>query len=165
VSKYPKHEFDNQSDTEVVSALVQQIRLNPISLHYEDAEKKAEPTTVTGRNQFGDTVEVPGLLVTKKFKFSGDRRLWSLRVANWSGPVPQGLVENGTITIGMEVLHNKGEDAVNYIKSTVDQIEQHLEGQKKIIVPFNIDLLKGLLPFVQARRKRHDDAERLISKF
>lgn len=165
VDGYDQHKFDNQSDEEVVLALIHELSIEPISLDSDRAQKNVEEARISVRDHFGGTVEVPGLRVSKTFPFTGDAGLWKWGTGQWSSMMPRGEVSGRSITIGMVVRENEGETAVKHINSTLEQIREYLTRQKTQLEPFNAALPDRLLPLVKARRGRRSSAQSLLDQF
>lgn len=165
VDAYDERKFDAQSDEGVVEALVRNLRIEPLTVDFDKGEKKVEETPINVRNVFGDNATVPGLILTKKFSFTGDPDLWTFGAGQWGSVMPRGEVYGPTLTVGMQVRATDGEAAVNHITSTIEQIKHYLALQKTTLDPFNDALPARLLPLVQARRARRGSAQGLLDRF
>jgi hypothetical protein len=165
VDEYDERKFDTQTDEEVGAALARELRIEPLALEYDKAEKRIEETRVAVRDHFSGMVEVPGLRVTKSFPFTGDEGLWNWGTGQWGSMMPRGEVYGQSITIGMEVRENDGETAANHINSTLEQIKGYLARQEALLAPFNASLLGRLQPLIKARRERRSSAKSLLDKF
>ncbi|RSV32164.1 hypothetical protein [Sphingomonas sp. ABOLH] len=165
VDAYDERKFDAQSDAEVVDVLARDLSVEPLLVDFEKGEKNVEETTISVRDVFGDTGSVPGLILTKKFSFTGDADLWNFGTGQWGSMMPRGEIYGRTLTVGMEVRATDSDAAVQHITSTVEQIKHYLELQKAALDPFNASLPSQLLPLIEARRARRGSAQSLLDKF
>lgn len=165
VNEYDERKFDTQSDEGVIEALVRDLRVEPLAMDFDKGEKKIEETPISVRDVFGDNATVPGLILTKKFSFTGDPDLWTFGAGQWGSVMPRGEVRGRTLTVGMQVRATDGEAAVSHITSTIEQIKHYLALQKAMLDQYNNALPAQLLPLVQARRARRGSAQGLLDRF
>lgn len=103
VDAYDDRKFDAQSDDGVVEALAKDLRVEPLVVDFDKGEKKVEETAISVRDVFGDNATVPGLILTKKFSFTGNSDLWAFGTGQWGSVMPRGEISGQTLTVGMEV--------------------------------------------------------------
>lgn len=164
VDAFDQRRFDAQSDEEVVAALSEELRPDPLEVDFDKGDKKVDEISLTVRDVFDGHTRVPGYRVTKTFPFSGDAGLWKFGTGQWGSDMPRGEVSGKTITVGMEVRSSDTESAVNHITSTVEQIKTYLALQKRTLDEFNASLPMRLLPYIQARRGRRSGAQALLDR-
>lgn len=164
VDKIPQNEFDSSTDDEVVEKVVNEMRIEPLEVDFQAAEKKVEETSVAVRDYFSERpVQVPGLRAMKIIPFKGDKELWQYMTGSWSSMMPYGEVQRGRLIVGMEVRVDRGEDAKQHIEATIRDIGQYLAQQRVQIDAYNDGLSAQVRPLVEERRKRRGAASSLLA--
>lgn len=165
VESYDTRKFDTQTDAQVVAALVDEVKVDPLVVDFDNGSKAVDEITMSVRDVFGGQTQVPGYRVSKTFKFTGDAELWKFGTGQWSSSMPYAKVSRDSVTVGMEVRTSDANRAADHINETVKQIQHYLGVQRQTLDEFNASLPGRLLPLVQARRSRRGGAESLLDKF
>jgi hypothetical protein len=165
VDDYDQRKFDAKSNEEVVEALSQDLKIDPLQVDYENGDNSADEISLSVHDVFGGQGKVAGLRVTKSIPFTGDANLWTWGTGQWGSMMPRGDVRANKIVIGIEVRANATEDAVTHITSTIEEIKRYVALQYDVLNVFNSALPSRLLPLVEARRSRRGEAASLLGRF
>jgi hypothetical protein len=166
VAAVPQNVFDGKTDDEVVEIVTAEMRMQPLEVEFDKAEKDVQETTMEVRDHFsyGETVEVPALRATKSLPFRGDAGLWTVGTGTWSSSMPQGEVSGNKLVVGMVVRTDRAGDAKAHIDSTMKEIEGYLAQQRQQIDAYNASLPGQIQPLVEERRGRRGAASALLDQ-
>jgi hypothetical protein len=168
VAAVPQNVFDGKSDDEVVEIVAADMRMQPLEVDFDRAEKDVQETTLEVRDHFsfgdGGTVSVPALRASKSIPFKGDAGLWTVGTGTWSSRPPRGEVRGNKLVVGIVVRTDRQADAKPHIDRTIQEIEQYLAQQRVQIDAYNNDLSDQIRPLVEERRKRRGSASALLDE-
>ena len=159
--------FDAKSDAEVVDLVIKEMRVDPLVVHFDAAQKDVQETTMEIRDDFGfgdGPIQVPALRATKSMPFSGDRNLWEFMTGSWSTSMPQGEVTGNRLIVGMIVRADRAAEAKAHIDRTIEEIKGYVTKQRAQIDAYNDSLPGHILPLVEERRKRRGAASALLNE-
>lgn len=164
VDHIPASDFESKSDEELMSAIVDQAKAEPLALRLDEAEGDVTEKSVTVRDVFGDTVVIPGLRVTKVVPFDGEAQLFKLQPNTWDMNPPRGEVQGQKLIVGMEVRESESESAVQYIEQTIARVQEHIGRQQGQIDEHNAQLSGVAAAAIQRRRASVGKASDLAAR-
>ncbi len=165
VDRVSQSDFDAKTDEEVIATVAEDMRLHPLEVDFDAAEKRVEETTTEVRDHFSEgVVRVPALRATKAIPFKGDGGLWRIMTGTWSTTMPYGEVRGQTLIIGTVVRAERAEEAKQHIDSTIHEIQGYLPQQRAKIDEYNNSLPGLIRPLVEARRNRRNQAAELLGR-
>jgi hypothetical protein len=167
VDRVSQSDFDAKSDAEVIAIVAEDMRLHPLEVDFDAAQKRVEETTTNVRDSFSfdeGTVRVPALKATKTIPFKGDGGFWRIMTGTWSTTMPYGEVRGQTLIVGIVVRADRTDEAKQHIDSTIKEIQKYLPQQCAKIDDYNNSLPALIRPLVEARRSRRNQAAELLGK-
>lgn len=164
VDRIPVSDFDKYSDDEIADTVSAKLLIEPINLLRAEGEGKVTEKDIEVHSHWDGRVQVPGLHVVHTVPFTGDADLFELKPDTFDLNPPRGTVRGSTIVVGIGVRANEQQAAIDYIKGTLDNIEQNIERQKGALNAYNDDIRAQVFPAVQARRAKLQAASSLSNK-
>jgi uncharacterized coiled-coil protein SlyX len=152
VDRVPASDFSSKSDDEIVAALVEKLKGEPIELKREEAEPDVVEKSVYVQDVFGGTATVPGLRIAKIVPFAGEAGLFKLTPNQWDTNPPHGEVRGNNLIVGMEVRASDDEQAIQYIDQTLAKVQIYIDRQKAQLDAYNGQLPDVIRPTVERRR-------------
>lgn len=152
VDRLPASDFSSKSDDEIVAAVVEKLKGEPIELKLDQAEPDVVEKNVQVRDVFGGTATVPGLRVAKVVPFDGEAGLFKLTPNQWDTNPPHGEVRGDKLVVGMEVRASDDEQAIQYVDQTLEKVQVYIDRQKAQLDAYNEKLPDAIRPAVQRRR-------------
>ena len=168
VDHLPEEKFANETDEQLVAAVIVSASVKPLEVEFDKAVAKVEETTVEmpGRFDYGNgdgrPVRVTGLRATKSIPFNGDPVLWCQKPVPRSINSPCGEVRGQTLVVGMAVPTDRTDEAKAYIDGVMAELPKYLDRQKIQIEQHNEKLPALALPLIEQRRARLGEASDLL---
>ncbi|KUL94296.1 hypothetical protein DK26_14855 [Bosea sp. WAO] len=169
VDKISEPTFNAKSDEEIVELVLKDFRVEPLTLHTDQAEAKVEEGQAETRDHFryhlpNGPMKVPGLKASKRIPFSGDPQLWKLKPNRYTLNPPYGEVRSNTLIIGITVPAAQANEAKEHIDSTLAKIPDYLNAQRAQLDEYNARLPAEVARLIQQRRGRLGTAAELLKK-
>ena len=165
VERLPQADFRAKTDDQLASEVAASCSVSGLALKLDKSKGDARPVRFEHQNNWGERAHISGLRITKEVPFEGDVALWKLRPSNWDTNPPRGEIVGSAVVIGMEVPESEGEQAVQHIERTLQQIAVYIEWQSKQIADHNAALPQAAATAIAQRRatfaKADDIAKRL----
>lgn len=138
------------SEDELIGQVVRDVAVPALIVDFDHVEKEVIPARVRVTN-YRHEAEIDGVRAIRRFPYSGDGRLLSLRPSSWKSVLPYGDVSRNMITIGVEGANDR-----NWLKDELDKIEallrEHVEFTNRDIEQHNASLAPKISNHVKARR-------------
>lgn len=169
VNKISEQTFSAKSDEEIAELVLKDFRVEPLTLHMDQAEAKVEEGRAEIRDHFryhlpNGPMEVPGLTASKWIPFSGDPQLWKLKPNRYTLNPPYGKIRGNTLIVGITVPEAQADEAKQHIDSNLAQIPGYLDAQRAQVNEYNARLPADVARLIQQRRGRLGTAADLLKK-
>lgn len=164
VERIAASEFSSKSDDELIAAIVEECRAEPLELRLPEAVGDVKERTLTVRSVFGENVTVPGLSVSKVVPFDGEAAFFDLKPNTWDMNPPYGQVRGRTLVVGMEVRESDSESAVQHIEETLTKVQTNIDRQKSQIAEYNNQLPGAVAGAIERRRATLGKASDLAAR-
>lgn len=153
VDKLPASDFANRTDDEIVAALVEKLKAEPIQLRLDEAEPDVTEKSIQVENVFRDRmVAVPGLRVAKAVPFDGEKDLFKFTPNEYDYSPPRGKVSGNKLMVGIEVRETEDEAAIRYIDDALATVQLYINRQRPQLEEYNEQLPAAVRAAVERRR-------------
>ncbi|HEY0628575.1 MAG TPA: hypothetical protein VGD23_04525 [Sphingomicrobium sp.] len=153
VDKLAASDFSSKSDDDIVEALFDKMKAEPIELRLDEAEPDVVEKSIEVENVFRDRmVKVPGLRIAKVVPFDGEAGLFKLTPNSYDTNPPRGKVSGSKLTIGMEVRESEDEAAIRYIEGELTSVQAYIDRQRPQLDEYNQQLPAAIRSAVERRR-------------
>jgi hypothetical protein len=147
------------SDEQLASEIAAQARFQPLVVDFDSLEKDVTSERLVIRD-YGREIEVDGVRVTFRFAFSGDPALFYLQPNSYWSMVPYGVIERGTIAIGVTGANDPAR-IKQELESQVDLLKKYLGAQNEQIEQYNQQLAVQVIPLIAAFRQSAEKLDAL----
>ncbi len=168
VDGIPQDQFMNAPEDELMAHIVEQLTVEPLVLHEDQAQMDQQETSLDvsnwpGRNHFRDPgpIHVPAVQVIVTMPYTGDSKLWRLRSNPYQTVFPRAVVINkgqpSAGTLVFDLVQPADEDPAKF-KTDLDRelasIRLFIGAQRAQIESFNNALEGQARPAIKARCAR-----------
>ncbi|MDL2409956.1 hypothetical protein PY650_30940 [Rhizobium calliandrae] len=139
-------------DDAIVAMMLPGGKVGSLNVDFDNPDRDVKEQQVRVRDHFRGEVVIDGVRVTKSFRFSGDRAVFTLRPSSFDTSPPHGYVRDGYVTLGYEG-HNDPETIKRLIAEQEAQLRKYV-GQSKVEVDAHDARLPVLLKAAVERRRK-----------